>query len=141
MPKNVIEYKFEGNVLDLEQAIKQVESLLRKSVKALKTYQDGVLDTEQATQVKSTRALLRQLRAQKKLGRAATEEEAKRANVAGNQALKTASALYQKSLRVTKQGEAKLQKAAEEAREKAQERAQQISDATSIAGQEQASQR
>ena len=141
MPKNVIEYKFEGNVLDLEQAIKQVESLLRKSVKALKTYQDGVLDAEQATQVKSTRALLRQLRAQKKLGRAATEEEAKRANVAGNQALKTASALYKKSLRVTKQGEAKLQKAAEEAREKAQERAQQISDATSIAGQEQASQR
>lgn len=141
MPKNVIEYRFEGNVLDLEQAIKQVESLLRKSVKALKTYQDGVLDAEQTAQVKSTRALLRQLRAQKKLGRAATEEEAKRANEAGKQALRNASTLYKKSLRVTKQGEAKLQKAAEEAKEKAQARAQQISDATSIAGQEQASQR
>lgn len=141
MPKNVIEYKFEGNVLDLEQAIKQVESLLRKSVKALKTYQDGVLDAEQTAQVKSTRALLRQLRTQKKLGRAATEEEAKRANEAGKQALRNASALYKKSLKVTKQGEAKLQKAAEKAKEKAQARAQQVSDATSIAGQEQASQR
>ena len=141
MPKNVIEYAFEGNVLDLEQAIKQVESLLRKSVKALKTYQDGVLDAEQTAQVKSTRALLKQLRAQKKLGRAATEEEAKRANLAGRQALKTASALYKKSLKVTKQGLAAQQKAKDEAQEKAKARAQQISDATSIAGQEQTSQR
>lgn len=141
MPKNVIEYAFEGNVLDLEQAIKQVESLLRKSVKALKTYQDGVLDAEQTAQVKSTRALLRQLRAQKKLGRAATEEEARRANLAGRQALKAASALYKKSLKVTKRGLAAQQKARDEAQKKAEARAQQISDATSIAGQEQASQR
>lgn len=141
MPKNVIEYSFEGNVLDLEQAIKQVESLLRKSVKALKTYQDGVLDAEQSAQVKSTRALLRQLRAQKKLGREATEEEAKRANLAGRQALKTASALYRKSLRVTKQGLAAQQRAKDEAEAKAKARAQQVADSTSIAGQEQGSQR
>ena len=141
MPKNVIEYSFEGNVLDLEQAIKQVESLLRKSVKALKTYQDGVLDAEQSAQVKSTRALLRQLRAQKKLGRKATEEEAKRANLAGRQALKTASALYQKSLRVTKQGLAAQQRAKDEAEAKAKARAQKVADASSIAGQEQGSQR
>ena len=141
MPKNVIEYSFEGNVLDLEQAIKQVESLLCKSVKALKTYQDGVLDAEQAAQVKSTRALLRQLRAQKKLGREATEEEAKRANLAGRQALKTAAALHRKSLRVTKQGLAAQQRAEDEAKAKAKARAQQVADATSIAGQEQGSQR
>lgn len=141
MPKNVIEYSFEGNVLDLEQAIKQVESLLRKSVKALKTYQDGVLDAEQSAQVKSTRALLRQLRAQKKLGREATEEEAKRANLAGRQALKTASALHRRSLRITKQGLAAQQRAKDEAEAKAKARAQQVADATSIAGQEQGSQR
>lgn len=141
MPKNVIEYSFEGNVLDLEQAIKQVESLLRKSVKALKTYQDGVLDAEQTAQVKSTRALLRQLRAQKKLGREATAEEAKRANLAGRQALKTASALHRKSLRIIKQGLAAQQRAKDEAEAKAKARAQQVADATSIAGQEQGSQR
>lgn len=141
MPKNVIEYAFEGNVLDLEQAIKKVESLLRKSVKALKTYQDGVLDAEQAAQVKSTRALLKQLRAQKKLNRTATEQEAKQANLAGRQALKNASALYKKSLKVTKQGLAAQQKAIDEAKAKAEARSKQIGDATSIAGQEQASQR
>lgn len=141
MPKNVIEYAFEGNVLDLEQAIKQVESLLRKSIKALKMYQDGVLDAEQTAQVKSTRALLRQLRVQKKLGRAATEEEAKRANLAGRQALKTASTLYKKSLKVTKQGLAAQQKVIDDAQKRAEARTQQVSDATSIAGQEQASQR
>ena len=141
MPKNVIEYAFEGNVLDLEQAIKRVENLLRGSVKALKQYQDGVLDAEQAAQVKSTRNLLRQLRAQKRLNREATAEEAKRANVAGKQALKNASALHRKALKITKQGLAAQQKAADEAAEKARKRRQAIADATSISGQEQASQR
>lgn len=118
MPRNVIEYVFEGNMLNLEQAIARVESLLRRSVKAMKTYQDGTLNAEQEARVKSTRALLRQLRAQKKLGREATEEEARRANVAGKQALKSAASLYRESLRVTKQGLAKQQAATKASEEK-----------------------
>lgn len=107
MPKNVIEYSFEGNVLNLEQAIKQVESLLRRSVKALKTYQNGALKATQEAQVKSTRALLRQLRAQKKLGREATAEEAKRVTVAGKQALRSAASLHKASLRAAEKYQAK----------------------------------
>lgn len=126
MPKNVIEYSFEGNILNLEQAIKQIESLLRKSVKTFKTYQDGVLDVEQAAQVKSTRALLRQLRTQQKLKRDATEDEIKRANAAGKQALKNASSLYKKSLRTIKKNSDNQAKA---------------KTTVSIAEQEQASQR
>ena len=133
MPKNVIEYAFEGNVLDLEQAIKKVESLLRKSVKAMKTYQDGKLDVEQAAQVKSTRALLKQLRAQRDLKRAATADEIKRTNIAGKQALKNAASLHKKSLKIAKHGLAEQQKVAKQ-HEKS------VSELISVAGQERATQ-
>lgn len=133
MPRNIIEYAFEGNVLNLEQAIARVESLLRRSVKAMRTYQDGTLNAEQEARVKSTRALLRQLRAQKKLGRAATEEEARRANAAGKQALRNASSLYKESLKITKKGLAKQQQAEQAAADK-------IKNLTTTAQQERASQ-
>lgn len=141
MPKNVVEYTFEGNVLNLEQAIKQVESLLRKSVKDFKTYQDGVLTVEQEAQVKSTRALLRKLRAHQKLGKKATEEDNKRAVAAGRQALKNASNLYKNSLKITKKGLDAQNKAIKDAQEKEAARQKRIAEATSIAGQEQTSQR
>ena len=159
MPKNIVEYSFEGNVLNLEQAIKKVESLLRKSVKTLKTYQDGVLDVEQEEQVKSTRALLRQLRKQKDLKREATAEEAKQAKLAGSQALRNAASLHKKALRATKrhiaQEQAEVDKAAKQAERKAQKAAERreakeakaaeirqemLAHATTIAGQEQAGQ-
>ena len=126
MPKNIIEYVFEGNVLNLEQAIKRVESLLRSSVRAMKKYQNGTLNEEQKAQVKSTRALLRQLRAQRDLKRGATEEEIRRTNLAGKQALKNAAALQRESLRITKKGlKAQQQAQAAAASTATQERARQ----------------
>ena len=58
-----VEYVFEGNTLDLSQAIKRTETLLKNSAAAFKKYQNGTLTAEQNAQLKSARNSLRTMRA------------------------------------------------------------------------------
>ena len=44
---NVVEYSFEGNILNLEQAIKRIKKLLTESAKTYKSVQEGQLTDEQ----------------------------------------------------------------------------------------------
>lgn len=96
---NVIEYVFQGDTLNLEQAIEKVSSLLNTSARKLKKYQDGTLTAAQTAQLESTRKLLKKMRAlakqpeldpaQRRQVLAAGREALKQARVFAEQAAKT----------------------------------------------------
>lgn len=141
MPKNVIEYAFEGNILNLEQAIKKIATLLNGSARTFRKYQDGKLNDEQKAQLESARALLKRLRAQKKLTREATDAEVRQTNLAGRQALRTATLLQREATRVQKRANAEAQRLRDEEAAKVAEHQRRVKEAVSVAGQEQALQR
>lgn len=122
---NTIEYVFQGNVLDLEQAIKKVSSLLTQSAKRLKEYQDGTLTAQQEAELKSTRALLKQLRAVAKEEKVLSADQKRRALAAGKEALQRSQKFSAQSVRVELKAQEMIEK------EK-----QRLMDLTTVAGQE-----
>ena len=129
---NTIEYVFEGDTLNLEQAINKVSKLLNSSAKKLRKYQEGALTAEQEAELKSARALLAKLRRISKSKKALNDKQIKDAEVAGREALKRSKKLEVKAVQVEKAA-LREQAAREEERTKllsvaGQERAKQQAD-------------
>lgn len=101
---NVIEYRFEGDTLDLESAIKRIDKVLRESAKTFKKYQDGTITESQKREIEQLRKLKRQLAGYSKL-KVLTKEEEKRAKYAGDSAFKIASRLTRSARSVGTAGE------------------------------------
>lgn len=155
---NKIEYVFQGNTLDLQQAIKKVNSLLASSTRELKSLQDGALTAVQTGQIKSARALVKSMNAALQNVSGLTEEQKKQITIAGKEALKQAESLDKQAKKqrdLSQQRAAKEQAAAKLAEQKAAANAQklllkeqeaeakrvaEIERLTSVAGQENAKQ-
>ena len=58
---NTVTYVFEGDTLNLEQAIKRVQSLMRGTVKTLKEQEGGMSEVEKA-QYKQLRSLMKTIK-------------------------------------------------------------------------------
>lgn len=154
--RNVIEYVFEGNTLDLQAAIKQVTKLLNSSIKNLKKYQKGALTNVQQAQVKSTRELLKRMKdAKAKEKDILTEKQKIDVIRAGKQALKNAGQLErqtlhakdkaaidavriekQKAIEIAKVEKARMAQAARAAKEQARIEKQQAAEAAKVAKQQ-----
>ena len=133
---NVIEYSFEGNTLDLQQAVKRVSKLLSSTVKELKTLQGGKLTKEQAARVKNVRALVRQMKAAVEVESSLDTESKKKLKRAGTFALNEAKRLASETKKVREE----LAKKEEKIAAKRAARQKQIEESVSIAGQESAKQ-
>ena len=97
---NVIEYVFQGDILDLQQAIKKINSLLTSSTKKLKGYQDGALTKEQEAKVAAARKLLRRLKAMSDQEGEMNAQQRKRTLAAGREALRQAQQLSTQARKV-----------------------------------------
>ena len=125
---NTIEYVFQGDTLDLQQAIKKVSELLTDAAKKLKQYQEGSLTKAQEIQLRNTRKLLKEMRALAQEGEL-SPEKSRKVLAAGREALRQAKRLTEQSAR-----------AEVEAYRKAEDEKLRISKLTSVAGQESARQ-
>lgn len=141
-PKStVIEYSFEGDTLNLQQAVQKVRSLLNSTAKDLRKMQGGKLTAEQEAQIKHLRKLATQMAANAKREGTLTEEQKKKTLASGKYALKEAQKLATQTKRVKKKAaddEVELKRKQQEKEAKKQKR---IEDATTIAGVEAARQR
>ena len=126
---NTIEYVFQGDTLSLQQAIKKVDSLLRKSTKTYKSFQAGVLTDDQKQKIKATRKLLKELRAAAKEEATLDADQRKKTLAAGREALKQANHFAKQSA----QAELQYQKRVEQEKLR-------VAELTSLAGRESAKQ-
>lgn len=95
---NTITYVFEGDTLNLEQAIKRVQSLMRGTVKTLKA-QEGGMSEVQKDQYKHLQSLMKTIKElNSKTGKLTTEEQ-KKLNNAMKKALSISNSLYKAKLR------------------------------------------
>ena len=106
---NVIEYVFQGNTLDLQQAIKQVSSLLNTSAKKFREFQKDGPTAQQDQQLKAARKLLKQLRAAAKEEATLSDERRKRTRYAGKAALSQAANLAKQAAQVQIRHEKQVQ--------------------------------
>ena len=141
----IIEYAFQGDTLDLQQAIKQVDKLLTSSLKKLKRYQDGTLTEPQKQEVARIRKQLKIMRAAAKNEQNIDEQTAKKAKLAGKDALQVSNALSKEAEkskeRFKKQkldSEKKLANEQKKAQEKQAAEQIKIEQTTSVAGQQNA---
>lgn len=139
----VIEYAFQGNTLDLQQAIKQVDKLLTSSIKKLKRYQDGTLTEPQKQEVARIRNHLKTMRAAAKNEQNIDEQTAKKARLAIKDALQVSNALTKEAEkskeRFKKQKLDKEKKLANEQKKLQEKQAAEqvkIEQTTSVAGQQ-----
>ena len=126
---NTIEYVFEGDTLNLEQAISRISKLLNASARKMRKYQNGVLTAEQDAELRSARKLLTRLRKVQKQKGELTAEEARQTRAAGREALKR-----------SRQMEAQAARVERDALRREQETLAQKAKLLSVAGQEQARQ-
>lgn len=94
---NTITYVFEGDTLNLEQAIKRVQSLMRGTVKTLKEQEGGMTEVQksQYKQLRSLMKTIKELQEKSVLG----DADKKRLNNAMKKALQISNSLYKSSLR------------------------------------------
>lgn len=131
MPKqnNVIEYKFEGNILDLEQAITMVSKRLTEAAKRYKQFQDGILTEDQKAELERLRAHRNALLRFSKTLDMNNSDQRRRAKASGDYLLKQTLKYEKESYQVKKryrdkqykeqEALAKKQKALEEQRTEA----------------------
>ncbi len=96
---NTITYVFEGDTLNLEQAIKRVRSLMRGTVKTLKEQEGGMSEVQKA-QYKQLRSLMKTIKALNEKSGSLTDAEKKQLNNAMKRALSISNSLYKSKLRV-----------------------------------------
>ena len=96
---NTVTYVFEGDTLNLEQAIKRVQSLMRGTVKALKEQEGGMSEVEKA-QYKQLRSLMKTIRTLNEKSGSLTDAEKKQLNNAMKRALSISNSLYKSKLRI-----------------------------------------
>lgn len=96
---NTITYVFEGDTLNLEQAIKRVRSLMRGTVKTLKEQEGGITEVQKA-QYKQLRSLMKTIKALNEKSGSLTDAEKKQLNNAMKRALSISNSLYKSKLRV-----------------------------------------
>lgn len=96
---NTITYVFEGDTLNLEQAVKRVQSLMRGTVKTLKEQEGGMSEVEKA-QYKQLRSLMKTIRTLQEKTGSLTDDEKKQLNNAMKKALQISNRLYNAKLRV-----------------------------------------
>ena len=95
---NTVTYVFEGDTLNLEQAIKRVQSLMRGTVKSLKEQEGGMSEVQKA-QYKQLRSLMKTIKELNEKGSSLTEDEQKKLNNAMKKALTISNNLYKAKLR------------------------------------------
>lgn len=96
---NTITYVFEGDTLNLEQAVKRVQFLMRGTVKTLKEQEGGMSEVEKA-QYKQLRSLMKTIRTLQAKTSSLTDAEKKQLNNAMKKALQISNRLYTAKLRV-----------------------------------------
>lgn len=99
LKNNTITYVFEGDTLNLEQAIKRVQSLMRGTVKTLKE-QEGGMSEIQKDQYKQLRSLMKTIKLLNEKSETLTDAEKKQLNNAMKRALSISNNLYKSKLRV-----------------------------------------
>lgn len=99
LKNNTITYVFEGDTLNLEQAIKRVQSLMRGTVKTLKEQEGGMSEVEKA-QYKQLRSLMKTIKTLNEKTGSLTDAEKKQLNNAMKRALQISNRLYNAKLRV-----------------------------------------
>ena len=99
LKNNTITYVFEGDTLNLEQAIKRVQSLMRGTVKTLKE-QEGGMSEIQKDQYKQLRSLMKTIKLLNEKSETLTDAEKKQLNNAMKRALSISNSLYKSRLRV-----------------------------------------
>lgn len=94
---NTVTYVFEGDTLNLEQAIKRVQSLMRGTVKTLKEQEGGMSEVQKAQykHLKNLMKVIRELQDKDVLN----ENEQKRLNSATKEALRISNRLYKAKLK------------------------------------------
>lgn len=141
-PKSTtIEYVFEGNTLNLQQAVDKVRAMLNATARELRKMQGGKLTSEQEKQLKNLRALASQMAKNAKGEKTLTEEQKKRTIVAGRYALSEAKKFSQKAAQQKKQQQQQADKQQQKDAEAAQKKQEKVEQLTSTAGQEAAAQR
>lgn len=95
---NTITYVFEGDTLNLEQAIKRVQSLMRGTVKTLKEQEGGMSEVQKA-QYKQLQSLMKTIKKLNSKASELTKDEQKKLNTAMNKALSISNSLYKAKLR------------------------------------------
>lgn len=95
---NTITYVFEGDTLNLEQAIKRVQSLMRGTVKALKEQEGGMSEVQKA-QYKQLQSLMKTIKKLNSKSSELTKDEQKKLHTAMNKALSISNSLYKAKLR------------------------------------------
>lgn len=99
LKNNTITYVFEGDTLNLEQAIKRVQSLMRGTVKTLKEQEGGMSEVEKA-QYKQLRSLMKTIKTLQEKTVSLTDEEKKQLNNAMKKALQISNRLHNAKLKV-----------------------------------------
>ena len=99
LKNNTITYVFEGDTLNLEQAIKRVQSLMRGTVKTLKE-QEGGMSEIQKDQYKQLRSLMKTIKLLNEKSETLTDAEKKQLNNAMKKALSISNSLYKSKLRI-----------------------------------------
>lgn len=99
LKNNTITYVFEGDTLNLEQAIKRVQSLMRGTVKTLKE-QEGGMSEIQKGQYKQLRSLMKTIKLLNEKSETLTDAEKKQLNNAMKRALSISNSLYKSKLRI-----------------------------------------
>ena len=95
---NTITYIFEGDTLNLEQAIKRVQSLMRGTVKTLREQEGGMSEVQKA-QYKQLQSLMKTIKELNSKTSKLTKDEQKKLNTAMNKALSISNSLYKAKLR------------------------------------------
>lgn len=95
---NTITYVFEGDTLNLEQAIKRVQSLMRGTVKTLKEQEGGMSEVQKA-QYKQLQSLMKTIKQLNSKSSELTKDEQKKLHTAMNKALSISNSLYKAKLR------------------------------------------
>lgn len=95
---NTITYVFEGDTLNLEQAIKRVQSLMRGTVKTLKEQEGGMSEVQKA-QYKQLQSLMKTIKKLNSKSSELTKDEQKKLHAAMNKALSISNSLYKAKLR------------------------------------------
>lgn len=95
---NTITYVFEGDTLNLEQAIKRVQSLMRGTVKTLREQEGGMSEVQKA-QYKQLQSLMKTIKELNSKTSKLTEDEQKQLRAAMGKALSISNSLYKAKLR------------------------------------------
>lgn len=100
----VLEYVFQGDTLDLENAIKRVTDLINEATKNFKKFQNGALTPSQKDQIKRAKRLRNELEsyvgAEKYIAKDKTGSVLKSINARAKQAINDAVSLHKQSLKM-----------------------------------------